>query len=209
MAVVDHLVFAARDLASAVASFEAATGVGPEVGGAHLGFGTRNALVSLGECYLELIGPDPDQDDPPGPRPFGIDDLDESGFVAFAIRPAAGESIESLADEVRHAGFDPGPVVGMRRRRPDGVELSWRLTLPPTGPTPEVPFLIDWGETPNPSATIARRADIAELRVATPQHSIVSALYAALGLSIQVRSSERPALSVSISGPHGDFGTRP
>ena len=209
MAVVDHLVFAARDLASAVASFEAATGIGPEVGGAHPGLGTRNALVSLGESYLELIGPDPDQADPPGPRPFGIDDLVESGFVAFAIRPAAGESLEGLADAVRYAGFDPGPVIDMRRRRPDGVELSWRLTLPPTGPTPDVPFLIDWGETPNPSATVARRADIGELRVGTPRHSEIGALYAALGLSLPIRSSKRPALSASISGPNGNFGTRP
>ena len=209
MAVIDHLVFATRDLASAVASFEAATGLRPEVGGAHVGLGTRNALVSLGESYLELIGPDPDQAAPLGPRPFGIDDLDEPRFVAFAVRADAGESIESLADQLLDAGYDPGAVVDMRRRTPDGVELSWRLTLPGTGPTPEGPYLIDWGETPNPSATIAPRADIGELSVATPQHAVISALFAALGLSVRVASSERPALFASVSGPNGTFGTRP
>jgi len=209
MAVVDHLVFGARDLASAIDSFERATGIRAEAGGAHLGLGTRNALVGLGESYLELIGPDPDQAAPVGQRPFGIDHLDGSRFVAFAIRPDVDESIDQLAERLGQAGFDPGPIVGMSRRRPDGVELSWRLTLPQLDSTPEIPFLIDWGETPNPSDTIVPQADLGELAVMTPRSADIRALYATLRVPVSVLNGEQSALIAPISGPGGDFGTRP
>ena len=208
MAVVDHLVFGARDLASAIDSFERATGIRAEAGGAHLGLGTRNALVGLGDSYLELIGPDPNQAAPVGQRPFGIDHLDRSRFVAFAIRPDVDESIDQLAERLGQAGFDPGPIVDMSRRRPDGVELSWRLTLPQLDTAPEVPFLIDWGATPNPSRTIAPRADIGELVVMTPRSAEIRALYTALRVPVPVVNGAHSALIAAVRGPGGDFGTR-
>jgi hypothetical protein len=44
----DHLVLATPDLAATVAHFTERTGVEPAPGGAHVGLGTRNHLVSLG-----------------------------------------------------------------------------------------------------------------------------------------------------------------
>jgi hypothetical protein len=54
----DHLVLATPDLAATVADFTERTGIAPVAGGAHVGLGTRNYLVSLGGSrYLEIIGP--------------------------------------------------------------------------------------------------------------------------------------------------------
>jgi hypothetical protein len=51
--------------------------VSPVIGGRHLGFGTRNALVRLGECtYLEIVGIDPDQAMPADSRLFGLEVAD-------------------------------------------------------------------------------------------------------------------------------------
>jgi len=202
---IDHLVHATPDLDATVAAFARSTGVVPEVGGSHQGLGTRNALVSLGSCYLELIGPDPDQPAPGRPRPFGIDDLDAPAFVAFAVRPSAGDTIERLARSAADAGTDPGDIVAMSRTRPDGVELRWRLTFPHPDRGPGVPFLIDWGDTPMPSDSIRPRADLTDVCIVDPDPADVGALVAALGLDIDVEIGSAPTLRVGIEGPDGPF----
>ena len=108
MAVIDHLVLAVPDLDRAMDDVAREYGVRPMVGGRHEGLGTHNALVSFGSSYLELIAPDPTQPDPDGPRPFGVDGIERSTLVAWAVRPdaTAGESLEALIAACRRVGRD-------------------------------------------------------------------------------------------------------
>lgn len=210
MAVIDHLVYAVPDLAASVDWFEGATGVRPAIGGSHDAMGTHNALVSLGECYLELIAPDPDQPDPPTsglPRPFGLDEVlaaDGPALVGFAVRPDDDETIDEVADRMADAGHDPGEVVGMSRSTPDGVLLAWRLTLP-TDRT--IPFVIDWGETPRPNSTQPGGLELADFVVVHPQPFDLVGLVSALGLDLTVNATETPdqgpGLRATIVGPDG------
>lgn len=148
---IDHIVYATPDLDATVAEVTEEWGVEPSVGGCHDGLGTRNALLSLGGgIYLELVGPDPGQTDPPGPRPFGVDDLEAPRVVTWAARVP---NIDLWVAWARARGFDPGDPVDMQRTTPSGEVLSWRLTFPLPGDG-VVPFLIEW-PGPTPASTAA------------------------------------------------------
>jgi hypothetical protein len=145
---------AAPDLGAAAAGIEWRTGARPTLGGVHPGQGTRNLLLSLGAgCYLEIIGPDPNQDltgnfgarlaqlSAPTMLMFGLrtDDID----AAYSRAKALG--LWALAPSGAHIN---GPIA-MSRRLPAGGLLTWRLLL--LGAEAYafgVPFFIQWQGAP-------------------------------------------------------------
>ena len=172
-ATIDHLVYATPDLAATVAEIRENWGIEPTVGGSHDGLGSCNVLLGLGgDTYLEVVGPDPDQGDPPGPRPFGIDDLTEPSLVAWA---AGVPNLDLWIEWARSRGVDPGDAFAMQRTTPSGKVLRWRLTFPPTDGDGVLPFLIEWpGETP--AQTAATGCDLMSLDLAHPDPAIASRL---------------------------------
>ncbi|MEU7060945.1 VOC family protein [Streptomyces sp. NPDC046197] len=185
----DHLVLATPDLAATVADFARRTGVAPAPGGVHVGFGTRNYLVSLGGTgYLEIIGPDPEQADPSDARPFGVDGLPTARTVTWAI---ATPDVDAAVTAARARGYDPGPVRPMSRRTPDGTLLEWRLTDGADAhPSGLVPFLIDWGDSVHPSASGLPVTPLVEVSATAPDPDEIRPLLAALGT--ELRLSEGP-----------------
>jgi hypothetical protein len=174
----DHLVYATPDLAATVAEFARRTGVTPAPGGAHVGLGTRNYLVGLGgPRYLEIIGPDPQQPEPAGPRPFGVGDLSAPRMVTWAISPP---DLDATVAAAHSAGVATGPVRGMSRRRPDDTLLEWRLT---TGESVVVPFLIDWGSTVHPSSGLPG-VTLLGMSACTPDPAEVHRRLSALGTAL-------------------------
>jgi hypothetical protein len=189
-AVIDHLVYGTSDLARTVARL-ADLGIALSPGGQHVGLGTRNHLADLGGgAYLEVIGADPEQPAPAQPRPFGIDALAGERLITWAART---DAIDEAVAAARAGGHDPGPAREMRRDRPDGVRLAWRLTAPPA---PEldglVPFLIDWADTPHPAASAARGARLVELRASHPEAAAVTSWLDALGVRADLAVTAGP-----------------
>lgn len=198
----DHLVYAVSDLEVGIAHLERVLGVRASPGGSHRGLGTRNALLSLGpDCYLEIIGPDPEQPDPPRPRPFGVDRLQSGRLVTWAVK--AGD-LERRVETARRAGYDPGEVRSMSRERPDGVRLDWRLTLrsEPAGDG-LVPFLIDWGGTPSPAQQAARGCRLIALRAVHPKVPTVASLLYALEVDLALDPAPAAALVAILDTPLG------
>ncbi|MFE2579685.1 VOC family protein [Streptomyces sp. NPDC059378] len=196
----DHLVLATPDLAATVADFTRRTGVTPAPGGVHVGLGTRNHLVGLGgTSYLEIIGPDPEQPDVPGPRPFGVDALTAPRTVTWAISPP---DLDATVAAARAHGHDPGPVRAMSRRRPDGALLEWRLTDGTAHPSGLVPFLIDWGTSAHPSASGLPVTPLLALSATAPDPDAIRPLLTLLGAELAVAQGP-VGISFTVGTPRG------
>lgn len=188
-----------------MAWFSETLGVSPSPGGRHEGLGTHNAILPLlAGAYVELIAADPTLPAPAGPRPFGIDGLEASRLATWAVRTAA---IDEEVVRIRSRGYEPGDVLELSRATPGGELLRWKLALP-RKPTFDglVPFLIDWGDAPHPSATDEAACTFHDLAGVHPEPELVRQAITALGVSLPVESGDVPALRVCIRGPAGEIG---
>ena len=124
----DHFMYAVADLDEGMAWAEEAFGVAPAFGGSHEGLGTRNALLSLGDTYLEIIAPDPAQS-VESQMVTGMAAMSAGGLVTWA---AQGDLVvtKGLLEE---AGIPSVGPVETRRRTADGGLLVWDLLFPQGG----------------------------------------------------------------------------
>lgn len=203
----DHSILAAPDLPDLVAAFEARTGVAATPGGRHAGQGTHNALVGLGPGrYLELLAPDPGAED--GPFRASIAYLDAPALHTWCVRgDGDATSADVFAARVRAAGLEPRRVA-MARTRPDGVRLAWELVFADGHPFGGlVPFFIDWGASPHPSATLDAPLAWRGLRLRHPDAASLARLLAALGGApdgVEVARGDAPWLTAAWNGPRGE-----
>jgi Glyoxalase-like domain len=197
---IDHLVYAAPDLATAIAEVAERFGVRAQAGGKHIGLGTHNALLALGpQTYLEIIAPDPEQPEPSVPRPFGVDGIRHGGLVSWAL---ACDDIDAAAAQARCHGYDPGDVTGGQRAGPTGTVLRWRLTLNAMAGG-VVPFLISWGDTEHPATSAPPGLTLESFHLEHPDPPSLAPLLTALGADVEVKPATVPALVAHLSGPNG------
>jgi hypothetical protein len=198
--VIDHLVYAAPDLAEAIADLEQRLGIRAEPGGRHPGLGTQNALLSLGSnSYLEILAPDPGQPAPPMPRAFGLDDYSEGGLAAWAL---ACSDIDRAVARARERGYDPGDALEFQRDSPTGAVLRWQLTVNAYGGG-SVPFLISWGSTQHPSLSAPQGLTLESFRLEDPHPSETAKVLTALGVNVEVTPAATTRLVAVVTGPTG------
>lgn len=199
---IDHLLYATPDLDATVLALAERFGVRAAAGGAHPGRGTRNALLSLGErCYLEIIGPDPEQPAPAGGRRFGVEDLRAPRLVTWV---ACSDDVDHDLERARLAGEEMGVAEAGSRRRTDGIELRWRMAgaaAPRMGGI--LPFLIDWGETPHPAASSPDGCRLLSLRGEHPDAARAHAVIEEMGLELPLTNGPEPRLVATIETPRG------
>ena len=196
----DHLLWAAPDLDGGIADIATSTGVEPAPGGSHPGFGTRNALLSLGTAYLEVIAPDPAQD-LANNRGGRIAALAMPGLLTFAVRTP---DLAGFAAAARAAGLAVGAATAMSRTRPDGVYLAWAVQHAASDAYPDLlPFAIDWQGSPHPAGTTPPGCILVDVAAVHPDPAPLAALYAALGVPVEVRHGPRPGLTATLATPRG------
>ena len=202
MAAIDHIVYAAPNLAAGTAAVEALVGMNAAPGGPHPGMGTRNTLMSLGDdVYLEIIAPDPEQPDPPSGRPFAIDAMSEGRLITFAVHASPGETIENVTAAMRACGEDPGPISAMSRVKPDGEEIHWSLTMS-AGPG-LVPFVIEWGNTTHPATVTPTGCTLVSLAGTHPDPDHIKALHSAIGINVDVVTGDSVGFEATLDTPNG------
>jgi hypothetical protein len=196
----DHLVFGTADLAAGVAAVAERTGVVPQPGGRHPGFGTHNALTGLGgRAYLEVIAPDPEQSTASQMR-TSLETLSTPALITWAV---ASQDLAADADRMAVAGIELEPPIDMERPAGD-VVLRWQVRRPVDARDGVVPFLIDWRDSPHPTTTLPHDLALLVLHVTTPFADRLTAALAALGVDgVEVRHGEITARWATITGPRG------
>lgn len=198
---IDHLVYATPDVDLTVDELARRLGVEAVAGGHHLGYGTRNALLSMGSSYLEIIGPDPGQHRPPMGYWYGVENLVRPRLITWTARV---EHIERVAAFAHGRGYNTGDVHQVFRETPDGGRLSFRLTLPTLDGVGLVPNLIEWDEhSPHPSTTSPGGIELVQLRGYHPVPESVRPMLDALRVDLEVRLAEHPKLVAILNAPHG------
>ena len=173
-------------------------GVEPSYGGEHIGLGTRNALLSLGNSYLEIIAPDPAQ---PNKGTFGerLANLSEGGIVSWC---AEGE-LNKLEKKLSDLGV---PTIGpnkTKRQTQEGEVIEWELLFaskPSFGGL--LPFFIDWLACTNPKDSNPIGGHFNSLLISDPFPRKLQHVLTALGLPVTVTEGKR-SISVLINGNKG------
>ena len=204
----DHLVYVTSDVDRTTDQLAERLGVRPAGGGSHVGRGTRNTLLSLGDdVYLEILGPDPAQEmQQPGSR-FPATPL----LRTWAVK---APEIDAIVVTARQLGVDPGPVQSMSRARPDGHLLEWRLTagggggLGTDASVALLPFLIDWGQSEHPALSAPRGCTLVALRAEDPDPGAARAQLEALGVDLEVVLGLHPAIVATLDTPNGQIELR-
>ncbi|QBD80799.1 hypothetical protein EPA93_34460 [Ktedonosporobacter rubrisoli] len=144
----DHFVIAVRDLDTAIRLYQR-LGFEVQPGGRHTGRGTHNALIRFGLDYIELLSVyDAVEAQLTGIRGTSIIDAlqkREGALLGYAL---ATENIEQEAERFKDTELFQ-PAFAMKRLRPDGKELTWRLFTPGAVAWRRPwPFIIQW-DTPD------------------------------------------------------------
>jgi catechol 2,3-dioxygenase-like lactoylglutathione lyase family enzyme len=136
---IDHVMIAVRDLEAATRTYADLLGLVATGGGDHPGRGTRNRIIVLDACYLELIALQPDA---PADHWLARFLARGEGLVRVALATA---DLPATVDGLRAGGADlHGPVPG-QLVAPDGASRGWQTAFAGGGDfeTWQLPFLIE------------------------------------------------------------------
>ncbi len=195
----DHIVIAAERLEDGVAHVEDTLGVAMAPGGKHPAMGTHNALLGLGDVYLEVIAIDPNAPPPSRPRWFDLD--------RFAGPPRLTNWVARAADlSAARAAAPPGTGAPMSLSRGD---LTWTIAISEDGTLPfggAFPGLIAWGDTPHPTTRLPDAGcRLEDWRVSHPDAEDLKAALARFsgGLEGWVHSGGRTDFRALVATPTG------
>jgi len=191
--------YATADLEEGIAWATRTFDAAPAYGGEHVGLGTRAAFLSLGDTYLEIIGPDPDQN---LRDTFGglLNNLQQGGLITWIARGPMGP----IASTVEAHDMSVAGPKRTQRKLNNGDLLEWDLLFARAHPFgARMPFFIDWLQSPHPAQHNPIGGQYKALTLTTPEPDALRTLLLALDLNIEVNPGE-PGIQVTIQCAHGE-----
>ncbi len=199
MTAVDHFMYAVPSLDEGIAWATETFDAAPAYGGEHVGLGTRNALLSLGDTYLEIIAPDPAQElgNTMGEQ-FAA--MQGGGLVTWAARG----NLAVIAAQLQAGNIECRGPSRTERKTAEGDLLVWELLFPSTPQFgPRMPFFIDWLDCPHPSQTNPLGGAFKQLSLTLPEPQELQHILSQLEIDLPVNQGE-PGLQLTISTGKGE-----
>ncbi len=199
---IDHIVYCTHDLSQGIDHIESLIGVKATYGGRHLKRGTHNANIKIGtNSYLEILAPDPDNQDIKAPRWMGIDLIDKPKITRWAIK---SNNINNHSEILRNYNPEYGIIQLGERALADGAILKWSLTDPLNTPEVEaMPFLLDWKKSIHPTLHMNQLCSITSIGLNHPEPEHLGLFINKLELNIPIIKSKFRAITITLSTPKG------
>jgi hypothetical protein len=203
----DHVLLGCDDLDRGIDFVEQRAGVRAAFGGVHPGRGTRNALLSLGERrYLEVIAPDPKQDQVEqfAQKQFAhLKQLTSPSLIGWAAHPG---DLEKFSAHLRQTGISfEGPRAGSRQR-PDGKLLQWKSLNLKDDKDGLLPFFIEWSaDSLHPSADAPKGCRITHFAALAPNTDELTKITQRLQLDLPISFGDKLLLQATLVGPKGEL----
>ena len=198
---IDHLIYTAPTLEEGMDKIEGLLGTRPEFGGQHPNWGTHNALLSLGNAYLEVIAPDPSLSIPPQGLWLEEQFKKPAHLATWVLRT---DSIASLRQLALDNDIAIGKTQEGQRQKADGSWLKWHLTDPYALPYDgALPFLIDWGHSTHPSKTAPKVGDLMGLTFKHPEAEMIKPKLKLFAIDIEVVQASQFSIQAEIKSNSG------
>ncbi len=176
---IDHIVVSAKTLREGVAYVEDSLSVKMAAGGKHAAMSTHNALLNLGDAYLEVIAIDSEAPDPGRARWFDLDNFNGPPRLTNWVAQT-----EHLADAIALAPDGVGEPMELSRG-----DLRWKIAISEDGTLPfdgAFPGLIDWEGAPHPTTRLPKpECRLEVLQVGHPDSANLHAALSAFSGGLQ------------------------
>ena len=202
--VLDHIGFWCIDVDRAAATLAQDWGLESVQGGRHDGQGTQNRLIGAhDQRYVELIGPDPTQTSRGSIKMLG----ETLGDLTPCLAAARHSELDEAAAKGEAAGLTTTGPRAMQRKASNGSILSWRVLFFEDEGEPFFPFLIDWGASQHPAASLKPVSSVQAVSWSTPEPAAFNRKLRALGIGALAHESGARGLNFDLKTPCGMLNT--
>lgn len=196
----DHIILGTNNLEKAVEDFAEMTGVKPMSVVSIKGVGTKSARVAfeLGATFLEIIGPDPNQE-VKTTLAQALTDLPTDGMVPLHYAVRSSETIEKKSWTELKLKCDCVTMIS----HDQGNAWKWDMNiLEGHEDRGLVPFFVNWGDAHHASGKLPIVGDIKTVKVQAPETSPVHKLLSGIS-GIDVSEGDN-LLEFTFTSPKGE-----